>query len=138
MLGACSQCREEVVRGQEVERQRRAAFLRSFPQYTTDVEGDYESLGVVSGIAVMGANIFRDFAASITDIVGGRSGQYEKAFAEGRDIALFEMCDEALSRGADLVAGIRVDFEQIRHGMMIVSASGTALKKRDSAGTGPQ
>jgi uncharacterized protein YbjQ (UPF0145 family) len=87
-----------------------------------------EYLGVVTGEAILGANVFRDFFASITDIVGGRSGAYEKELAKARTIALDEAQQQAVERGAHAVVGIDLDYEVIRDGMMMVSVSGTAVK----------
>jgi len=85
--------------------------------------------GLVTGEAVLGANIFRDMFASIRDIVGGRSGSYEKALREARDTALQEMVEEARQRGANAVVGVDLDYETIGKdgGMLMVSASGTAV-----------
>ena len=90
------------------------------------------TLGVVTGEAIIGAHIFRDFFAGIINIVGGRAGGYEKALREARDIALQEMCDEARAMGADAVVGVDLDYETLGPdgGMMLVSASGTAVKLR--------
>lgn len=85
-------------------------------------------LGVVFGDAIMGANIIRDFAASLTEIVGGRSGAYEGNLRQGRDIALRELMDEAIQIGADAVVGVDIDYETINGSMLMVSASGTAVK----------
>jgi uncharacterized protein YbjQ (UPF0145 family) len=87
-----------------------------------------EYLGIVTGEAILGANVFRDFFASITDIVGGRSGAYEKELARARKIALDEAGQQAAERGAQAVVGIDLDYEVIRDGMMMVSVSGTAVK----------
>ncbi len=88
-----------------------------------------EYKGLVSGEAIMGANIVRDFFASVRDIVGGRSGAYEKALKEARDIAIQEMADEAASRGANAVVGVDIDYETVGQGggMMMVTACGTAV-----------
>lgn len=90
-----------------------------------------EILGVVSGDAILGANIFRDLFASITDIVGGRSGSYEKELRKAKDLAMQEMEDAAASIGANAVLGVDLDYEniQIANGgnMLMVSASGTAV-----------
>lgn len=87
--------------------------------------------GLVTGEAILGTNVFRDFFAGIRDIVGGRSGAYEKALREAREIAVKDMCDEAERRGADAVVGIDIDYESIpagsSGGMLMVSASGTAV-----------
>ena len=67
----------------------------------------------MTGEAILGTNIFRDFFAGIRDIIGGRSGAYEKALREARDIAIREMCDEAAALGANAVVGIDLDYETI-------------------------
>lgn len=87
-------------------------------------------LGIVSGETIMGANIFRDFMASITDIVGGRASAYEKSLIEAKQIALQEMIDEAAEMGANAIIGIDLDYETIGGqggGMLMVSVSGTAV-----------
>ena len=85
--------------------------------------------GLVTGEAIMGANIFRDLFAGIRDIVGGRSGSYEGALRKARGIALDELADEARRLGADAVVGVDLDYEVIgeKGSMMMVSASGTAV-----------
>jgi len=90
------------------------------------------TIGVVTGEAIIGANIFRDFLAGVTNIVGGRATGYEKALRQARDIAIQEMCDEARGRGADAVVGVDIDYETlgVENGMLMVSASGTAVKLR--------
>ena len=99
---------------------------------TPSVEGravrDY--LGVVTGEAILGANIFRDVFAGIRDIVGGRAGAYERVLREARDAALAEMTDEATRRGANAVVGVDLDYETIGDtgSMLMVSASGTAVR----------
>ncbi len=86
-------------------------------------------LGIVMGETILGANIVRDFMASITDIVGGRSAAYEKSLREAREIAMKELEAEAASRGADAVVGVDVDYETIGQGsMLMVSVSGTAVR----------
>ena len=98
---------------------------------TPSVEGrpvrDY--LGVVTGEAILGANIFRDMFAGIRDIVGGRAGSYERVLREARDAALAEMMEEAQRRGANAVVGVDLDYETIGDtgSMLMVSASGTAV-----------
>jgi len=87
-----------------------------------------EYLDIVSGEAVMGANIFRDLSARITDVIGGRSGQYEDKFREAKRLALDEMEEEAEHYGANAVVGVRVFYEMIGKSMMMVSAFGTAVK----------
>lgn len=88
------------------------------------------TIGVVTGEAIIGAHIFRDFFAGITNIVGGRAGGYEKALREARDIAMREMCQEAQGLGADAVVGVDLDYETlgVENGMLMVTASGTAVK----------
>ncbi|RED60246.1 YbjQ family protein [Cohnella lupini] len=97
---------------------------------TPNVEGsritDY--YGLVTGETIMGANIFRDFLASITDVVGGRSGTYESKLKEARDIAVSEMTSQAQRLGANAVVGVDVDYEVIRDGMLMVAVSGTAVR----------
>jgi uncharacterized protein YbjQ (UPF0145 family) len=85
-------------------------------------------LGVVSGEAIMGANVVRDIFASITDIVGGRSGAYEKKLRQARDLCIQEMCAQAQELGAHAVVGVDLDYEVVREGMLMVTASGTAVK----------
>ena len=89
-----------------------------------------QTLGVVTGEAIIGAHIFRDFFAGITNIIGGRAGGYEKALRQARDIALQEMQLEAKSLGADAVVGVDLDYETlgVENGMLMVTASGTAVK----------
>lgn len=96
---------------------------------TPSVEGKAISnyLGVVCGEAIMGANIVRDLLASITDIVGGRSGAYEEKLAQARQLALDEMGAHARRLGANAVVGVDLDYEVIREGMLMVTASGTAV-----------
>lgn len=86
-------------------------------------------LGLVSGDAILGANIFRDFFASIRDIVGGRSAAYEKELRKAKDIALGEMREQAKNLGANAIVGIDIDYETIgtNSSMLMVSASGTAV-----------
>lgn len=97
---------------------------------TPNVEGKWivDYVGIVSGEAIMGANIVRDLFATITDIVGGRSGAYESKLAEARRIALDEMADRARQLGANAVVGVDIDYEVVREGMLMVTASGTAVR----------
>lgn len=85
--------------------------------------------GIVVGEAILGANVFRDLFASITDIVGGRSGAYEKELGRARETALQELKDRAAETGANAVVGIDLDYEVINN-MLMVSASGTAVTIR--------
>lgn len=82
--------------------------------------------GIVVGEAILGANVFRDLFASITDIVGGRSGAYEEELGKARKTALDEMEDRAAAMGASAVVGVDLDYEVINN-MLMVSASGTAV-----------
>ena len=85
-------------------------------------------LGIVSGETIIGANIFKDFFASITDIVGGRSSAYEQVLREAKSTAMAEMEMQARQLGANAVLGIDLDYETIREGMLMVTISGTAVK----------
>ncbi len=89
-----------------------------------------EYLGIVTGEAIIGANIVKDFLAGIRDIVGGRSAAYEDALRTAREEALREMSQEARDRGADAVVGVDIDYEVLgsANGMLMVSASGTAVR----------
>ncbi len=97
---------------------------------TPTVEGKtiQQYLGVVAGEAIMGANVFRDIFASITDIIGGRSGAYESKLRDAREIAIHEMEQEAAGKGANAVVGVDLDYEVIREGMLMVTAAGTAVR----------
>lgn len=101
---------------------------------TPSIEGKQiaEYLGIVTGEAIMGANMFRDLFAGIRDIVGGRSAAYEKELANARQIALEEMEATAAQRGANAVVGVDLDYEVLGagNGMLMVTASGTAVKLR--------
>jgi uncharacterized protein YbjQ (UPF0145 family) len=89
-------------------------------------------MGVVTGEAIMGANIFKDLFASIRDIVGGRSAAYEKELRRAKEVAIQEMCAEAEEKGANAVIGVDLDYETIQvgqgGGMLMVSANGTAVR----------
>ncbi len=99
---------------------------------TNNVEGRRITAyyGIVSGETIIGANIVKDFFASITDIVGGRSGKYEEVLREAKQIAIREMQESAARLGANAVIAVDLDYETIgeRGSMMMVSASGTAVK----------
>jgi uncharacterized protein YbjQ (UPF0145 family) len=86
-------------------------------------------LGVVTGEAIIGANVFRDMFAMVRDIVGGRSATYERGLAEARGVALKEMQDRAAELGANAVIGVDLDYEVLgqSNGMLMVSCSGTAV-----------
>ncbi|MBH0179797.1 MAG: heavy metal-binding domain-containing protein [Nitrospira sp.] len=98
---------------------------------TSNIEGRkaIKYLGLVSGDAILGANIFRDFFASIRDIVGGRSAAYEAELRKAKDIALGEMREQAKHLGANAIVAIDIDYETIgaNASMLMVSASGTAV-----------
>ncbi|KFZ43596.1 YbjQ family protein [Anoxybacillus flavithermus] len=100
---------------------------------TNSIEGKQieQYLGLVSGEVILGANVVRDFLASITDIIGGRSGTYESKLAEGRDMAVEEMVKKARNMGANAVIGVDLDFETLRDGMMMCIATGTAVKLKE-------
>jgi uncharacterized protein YbjQ (UPF0145 family) len=89
-------------------------------------------LGLVSGEAILGANIFRDLFAGIRDIVGGRSAAYEEELRKAKQIALDEMAQQASELGANAIVGVDLDYESIQMGqgggMLMVSASGTAVQ----------
>lgn len=98
---------------------------------TNTVEGKrvVHYYGVVPGETIIGANIFRDFFASIRDIVGGRSSSYEQVLREAKATALKELQDEAAALGANAVIGIDLDYETVggNGSMLMVTASGTAV-----------
>ena len=100
---------------------------------TPTIEGKRmaEYLGLVSGEAILGANLFKDLFAGIRDIVGGRSGAYEEELRSAKQIALDEMVEQAEALGANAVVGVDLDYETIGVGstgnMLMVSASGTAV-----------
>ncbi len=100
---------------------------------TPNIEGQkiVKYIGLVSGEAILGANIFKDFFAGIRDIVGGRSAAYENELRKAKDIAIEEMKEQAKTLGANAVVGVDLDYETIGIGsggnMLMVSASGTAI-----------
>ena len=99
---------------------------------TPTIEGQRitEYLGIVTGETIVGANIFKDIMAGIRDIVGGRSGAYEKAFRQAREMAFEEMTQEAVELGANAIVGIDLDTETVgaQGGMLMVSITGTAVR----------
>ncbi len=98
---------------------------------TPGIEGKTirEYKGIVTGEAILGANIFKDFFAGIRDIVGGRSAAYEKELKQAREIAFSEMQEAARQEGANAVVGIDLDYEVVGEGsMLMVSVSGTAVR----------
>ena len=88
-----------------------------------------EYKGIVTGETIIGANVFKDFMASLTDFFGGRSGSYEKVLIEAKDTAMQEMMQRAAVLGANAVVGIDVDYETIgaQGSMLMVATSGTAV-----------
>lgn len=96
---------------------------------TPTIEGRQiaEYLGIAVGEAILGANVFRDLFAGITDIIGGRSGSYEASLGEARATALRELEERAAALGANAVVGVDLDYEVINN-MLMVSASGTAVR----------
>jgi uncharacterized protein YbjQ (UPF0145 family) len=101
---------------------------------TPGIEGktiqDYK--GIVTGEAILGANIFKDMFAGIRDIVGGRSATYENELRNAKDIALREMEERATALGANAIVGVDLDYENLgaSGGMLMVTASGTAVSVR--------
>jgi uncharacterized protein YbjQ (UPF0145 family) len=99
---------------------------------TAVIEGrpvqDY--LGLVTGEVIVGANLFRDIFASITDLVGGRSGKYEEVLARARREAVEEMTEQARQLGGNAVIGVDIDYEVLGQNgsMLMVSVSGTAVR----------
>ncbi|MFA0087399.1 heavy metal-binding domain-containing protein [Vibrio sp. 10N.261.51.F12] len=85
--------------------------------------------GVIAGEAILGANVFKDMFAGLRDIVGGRSGTYERELQRAREIALKELEQKAADMGANAVVGVDLDYEVLGsgNGMLMVSASGTAV-----------
>lgn len=99
---------------------------------TNNIEGRQITAyyGIVLGETIIGANIFRDFFASIRDIVGGRSGSYEKVLREAKETALQEMSQQAAALGANAVIAIDLDYETVggEGSMLMVTAAGTAVR----------
>lgn len=83
--------------------------------------------GIVAGEAVMGANFIRDFFAKVTDVIGGRSGAYQKELKKARELAMEELMEEASEMGANAVIGISLDTEVMGDSMLMMVASGTAV-----------
>lgn len=102
---------------------------------TNNIEGKKVTkyFGIVSGEAIIGANIVKDFFAGIRDIVGGRSGSYEEGLREAKDIALREMQEQAFRIGANAILAVDLDYETLgsNGSMLMVSASGTAVIVED-------
>ena len=98
---------------------------------TPSIEGKQVTryIGIVTGETIIGANFIKDFFAGIRDIVGGRSGSYEKVLREAKDSALSEMEERAAKMGANAVIGVDLDYETVgaNGSMLRVTASGTAV-----------
>ncbi len=98
---------------------------------TPTIEGQTirEYKGIVTGETIIGANMFKDFMASIRDVIGGRSGSYEKVLAEAKDTSLQEMMQRAERMGANAIVGIDIDYETVGQSgsMLMVATSGTAV-----------
>ena len=105
---------------------------------TNTLEGKriVQYFGMVSGEAILGANVFKDLFAGLRDIVGGRSGAYEEELRRAKDIAVSEMEQQALALGANAVIAVDLDYETINPGgsggMLMVSASGTAIRYEEA------
>jgi uncharacterized protein YbjQ (UPF0145 family) len=87
-----------------------------------------EYLGIVSGDAIVGANMFRDLFARVRDVVGGRAGGYEKALGGAKQAALEDIAEEAAERGANAIIGVDLDYESVGDSMLMVSVNGTAVR----------
>ena len=99
---------------------------------TPTIEGRpiQQYVGIVTSESIIGANIVKDLFAGIRDIVGGRSGTYEKVIEEARMHALRKLEEKGVQMGANAIVGIDLDFETVGHGgsMLMVVATGTAVK----------
>jgi uncharacterized protein YbjQ (UPF0145 family) len=87
-----------------------------------------EYLGIVSGDAIVGANMFRDLFARVRDVVGGRAGGYEKALRGAKEAALEDIAEEAAERGANAIIAVDLDYESVGDSMLMVSVNGTAVR----------
>ncbi len=99
---------------------------------TTSIEGRAitQYLGVISGEAIVGVNVFRDMFAGIRDLIGGRAGGYQNALAEAREAAFDDLRRAAQTLGANAVVGIDVNYEVVgaKGSMLMVSINGTAVR----------
>lgn len=84
--------------------------------------------GLVTGTAILGANVFKDIFAGLRDLVGGRSAAYERELTRAQTIAVAEMVQQAAERGADAVVSVDIDYETIGGSMLMVSVAGTAVR----------
>ncbi|RSZ63786.1 YbjQ family protein [Corynebacterium hylobatis] len=93
-------------------------------------------LGIVAGETIVGINVIKDFAAGIRNIVGGRSSSYERETFQARESAIAELVARAQAMGADAIVGVDIDYESLGsdNGMMMVSATGTAVRLGPAAG----
>ncbi|MDX2270077.1 MAG: heavy metal-binding domain-containing protein [Bryobacter sp.] len=103
---------------------------------TSNLEGKRitQYLGIVSGEAILGTNLFKDMFAGVRDLIGGRSGTYEKELRNAKTIATQEMIEEANRIGANAIIGVDIDYEEISPGqgtMLMVAISGTAIRYED-------
>ncbi|MBQ4161380.1 MAG: heavy metal-binding domain-containing protein [Parabacteroides sp.] len=102
---------------------------------TNNLEGKeiIQYFGIVSGETIIGANIFRDFFASIRDIVGGRSSSYEEVLRKAKESAIAEMCQQAEQMGANAVIAVDLDYETVGDtgSMLMVTVAGTAIRYRE-------
>jgi len=103
--------------------------MKMFVSTTPTIEGRkiVKYLGLVSGEAIMGANVFKDIFAGIRDIIGGRAAAYEKELKKAKEIAINEMIEEARKLGANAILSVDLDYETIGQSMLMVSVSGTAV-----------
>lgn len=92
-----------------------------------------KEIGIVSGEAVMGANLGRDIMFSIKNIFGGRAKSYEKKLKKGRDEAINDMKEEVKETGADAVIGIKFDYGEMGEGALMITCSGTAVKLKNAS-----
>lgn len=134
----CPNCGEEVSEdvsfctncGQDLSKEELPVEVEMPVTTTNSIDGREIKgyLGIVSGEAMMGANIVKDFTAGIRNIVGGRSGQYEEEIRKGRIEALKDLKVEAKELEADAVIGVSVDYEEMSEGMLWINVTGTAVK----------
>lgn len=124
----CPECGTKITEEKTSESSERS--IKMTISTTNSVEGREikEYLGIVSGEAMMGANIVKDFTAGIRNVIGGRSGQYEETIKEGRIEALKDLETEAREKDADAVIGVSFDYEEMAEGMLWINATGTAVK----------
>jgi uncharacterized protein YbjQ (UPF0145 family) len=87
-----------------------------------------EYLGIVSGDAIVGANMFRDLFARVRDVAGGRAGGYEKVLRGAKEAALEDIAEEAAERGANAIIAVDLDYESVGDSMLMVSVNGTAVR----------